>query len=191
MPSKKIEVTCPRCKKIFLRNPHDIQKTEKTYGEWKCWLCSRKTRKQKTEKPIGFKRLHKQRQRILIKTESGWKDEHRFEMEKYLGRELEKDEIVHHIDGNSFNNKIENLELMLHNKHTIYHHTGKKRSKKTKYNISKSKRGKSISQKLTFNDVLNIRKSHCINKNSYSELAYKYNVSKGMIGHIIRKEAWR
>lgn len=38
-------------------------------------------------------------------------------MESYLGRKLEPDEIVHHIDHIKSNNKIWNLELMLNNEH--------------------------------------------------------------------------
>jgi hypothetical protein len=37
--------------------------------------------------------------------------EHRLIMERYLGRYLSPEEVVHHKDGNPSNNKIENLEL--------------------------------------------------------------------------------
>lgn len=41
----------------------------------------------------------------------GYYAEHRYVMEQYLGRPLEKNETVHHIDGDRTNNKIENLQL--------------------------------------------------------------------------------
>jgi len=47
--------------------------------------------------------------------------EHRLVMEKKIGRFLKKDEIIHHIDENTFNNKIENLELVSRAKHNKIH----------------------------------------------------------------------
>ena len=44
-------------------------------------------------------------------TKKGYVMQHRLVMEEYLGRYLDKDEIVHHIDEIRDNNFIENLEL--------------------------------------------------------------------------------
>lgn len=42
---------------------------------------------------------------------NGYVHEHRLVIEEYLGRNLDRSEVVHHIDGNKQNNRIENLEL--------------------------------------------------------------------------------
>ena len=42
-------------------------------------------------------------------------------MEKYLGRKLDDNECVHHMDNNKRNNKIWNLELMLRREHLRLH----------------------------------------------------------------------
>jgi len=47
--------------------------------------------------------------------------EHRLVMEKYLGRELTRKEIIHHKDGNKLNNELSNLELMTQSKHIKEH----------------------------------------------------------------------
>lgn len=47
--------------------------------------------------------------------------EHRLIMEEFLNRKLNKDEVVHHKDGNKLNNNLNNLELMTKHEHDIFH----------------------------------------------------------------------
>lgn len=54
-------------------------------------------------------------------TRHGYVLEHRLEMEKYLGRYLTKEEVVHHIDENRHNNHISNLRLMDYYTHNNLH----------------------------------------------------------------------
>ena len=46
---------------------------------------------------------------------------HRVVMENELGRLLDRDEIVHHIDGDKKNNELSNLQVMSSAKHSSYH----------------------------------------------------------------------
>lgn len=55
----------------------------------------------------------------------GYVREHRIVMERKIGRHLEPGEIVHHINHDKLDNRIENLELTTLAEHTSHHHSGK------------------------------------------------------------------
>jgi hypothetical protein len=56
---------------------------------------------------------------------NGYVREHILVMEKYIGRYVRIDEDVHHIDGDTRDNRIENLQLMTHGEHSTITHTKK------------------------------------------------------------------
>jgi hypothetical protein len=49
---------------------------------------------------------------ILVRVDGEYKREHRVIMEQYLGRKLNNEEVIHHINGDITDNRIENLSLM-------------------------------------------------------------------------------
>lgn len=60
------------------------------------------------------------------------RDVHRITMEEHVGRALDRSEVVHHIDGNIRNNRLENLKLMTLSAHSRMHMSGRRLSEETK-----------------------------------------------------------
>ena len=69
---------------------------------------------------------------------NGYVLEHRYIMYEHMGRKLNDDEVIHHINENKTDNRLENLQVMTRKEHTILHHKNKKRNIQTRIKISKA-----------------------------------------------------
>jgi hypothetical protein len=74
--------------------------------------------------------LHEGYKNILVNGE--YRKEHDVVMESEIGRRLTKDEVVHHINGNKLDNRIENLKLMTKSTHISHHNSLRKGRKYNK-----------------------------------------------------------
>ena len=109
---------------------------------------------------------------------------HRLIAECYIPNPDNKPQ-VNHIDGNKLNNCISNLEWVTCKENIRHAHDN---------GLSKGMKGETNHQsKLTKEDVINIRKIYIPRHLEFGQiaLAKKYNVSKSLIGQIIKGQWWK
>lgn len=107
---------------------------------------------------IGVNEYSMSYEKIRI-NKSKTRDKHRIIMEESLGRKLNRNEVVHHINGNKKDNSLENLELMSLSEHSKLHHLGLKLNKEIRNKISLSLR-KPYSKSQSYCTRCKIMKSH-------------------------------
>ena len=105
-----------RCNKCASKNRAVTSKTQipgKTINRYGYIRCSWSSFDEKTKEKLKKIVPEYENQRELL--------EHRIIMILFLNRPLLKSEIVHHINGNKIDNKIENLEVLSRSRHTELH----------------------------------------------------------------------
>jgi len=113
---RKKQRRCEQCGEMFTPCRADIP------GRF----CSKKCRGVSDRKPRLIRGAKRNYYAVFapdnpMATKQGYVMEHRIVMSEHIGRPLRRGEIVHHKDGNGFNNNIENLELLNDSDHKRYH----------------------------------------------------------------------
>ena len=115
-------------------------------------------------------------------------DEHRYIMEQHLGRKLKRHEVVHHIDGNTYNNNVDNLKLTTLKEHSRFHMKGR-RPNINKEDLIKNGRKNRPAAKLTIDDVKVMRKMFR-DKISVKLIAFIYQLNVRTVYRIKANERW-
>lgn len=128
-------LTCSVCGKEFKRDTYGVRVSKTHYCSKQCFF----ERKNRT----GYVDTGGYR---TVGVNGGRMRQHRHIMEQHLGRKLQPGEVVHHINGDKLDNRIENLQLMTNHVHISHHHTGKVASESTREKARQAKIGHTVSE---------------------------------------------
>lgn len=110
-------------KKYYCKCGRKISFHTALYGSKQCKFCAMKIASEK-KYPLKYTNtagyVYIRVRNHPYTTKSGYILEHRFVMEKHLGRYLKQNELIHHINGIRNDNRIENLAITNANKHERY-----------------------------------------------------------------------
>ena len=117
MPAKFTSLLCHclQCGRDFYTRPSHVNRGN---GQYCCRECYEKSRNPNWPQ----RKLHSAGYKYIVHPETGARIyEHRYIMEAHLGRVLNRYEMVHHINGNVADNRIDNLMVVNHSEHADIH----------------------------------------------------------------------
>lgn len=102
------------------------------------------------------------------------RDEHRHVMEQHLGRQLSRHEVVHHLNGDKYDNRPENLQVMSLSEHSRLHQQGES----------------GTGAKLKAQQVLLIRDQYRNGTANLTQLGQQFGVNRVTIRDIVTRKTW-
>ena len=187
---KVVYFKCEVCNKVSRKSKKHFDRVEHNFCSNKCkgvYFSGENCKSWNSGFYIdeGYKKIHKtlvEKKYKKMLTNRGYILHHRYVVAEHLERPLTEDEVVHHINGNKLDNRIENLEIMEKWEHTTHHLKGKPNIKQRGENCPTSK--------LTKMDVIKIKK--ILNKGKFTqiEIGKMFGVSNANISAIKRGKNW-
>lgn len=125
---KWVKKICETCGKEFETRQYYVLRGQMKYCSVKCVTMQGKNNPRwKGGKIIKHGRVVRYMPEHPNATKQGYVYEYRLLMEKKIGRYLNSEEVVHHINGDKNDNRVDNLMLFKnHAEHKRYHHKEKK-----------------------------------------------------------------
>ena len=134
-PYRYGQFRCPVCKEIVEKILKDGLKAQ--FCSHKCYSKKRKKRGPYVKRIISKKYiyLYMPEHPNARGTKKLYVSEHRLEMETHIGRYLNGNEIVHHKNGDTMDNDIDNLQIMTASEHVKHHKKKARRAKDGQFKV--------------------------------------------------------
>ena len=136
--------TCEECGKEFIKRPklekHPRFCSRSCSGKWQYKVGIQNTTASAEDSPNWKGGFRKRRRDMLMvympdhpHASEGYVWVHRLVMEQLIGRYLEPNELIHHIDGDPLNNHPDNLQIVTASEHAKIHDLQRERDEYGRY----------------------------------------------------------
>lgn len=118
-------------------------------------------------------------------------DIHRFLMEGRLGRKLHRWEVVHHINGDKKDNRIENLQVMTLAEHGRHHYKAHPQKEQARQKLRERFQGEGHPQSVLTEEKVRAIKIALAGGAKATDLSLIFGVHRAQIGRIGKGQSWK